>query len=429
METIEKQLLDISNSLLENEVALQLAKDIINDPCATINSKTRAKLEVLRLTGVIDEQRKTIANLKTELVKTAVEIIKPYLKTKGIDLEINSPEDTLVFWVEKKEDTICLSYYHCYIKPVVDTIKRKEFESISGTIVYDVNGNVLIDRIVGEKGMSYAKDTGKAEYKYVEPGHSLISDDLILIKRDNTEDYNLISYHLYRRENGKYKLVHVFSKADNAIYNDSFVCTPSMLENGVVAYSGKLYNINEKRYLNDLQFNKVCAYDSYKYIGPYSYDNNGPHKGLLEKLSETLKAQLKENNLLYGEVMLHTPYYEKHKTGNPSAWIKTPVFVLLDMNGNIVSDLFFELKNEIRRVKVDNESFDTVLKNVVEKEVLEAKEREERIKRNIYYRKKAMDERRVEEMVSFVSDVCNKKSDKSMVFSSKASRNKKQKSE
>ena len=277
--------------------------------------------------------------------------------------------------------------------------------------------------------MSLARDDGKEEYRTATPRRFFIDDNHILIKR-NSNDCSLVSYHLYKLEDNKYRLVHVFSKKDDVINTESFECTPAMLDNGVVAYSGKLYSVREERYLNNLQFEMICAYDSTGHIGPYSYNNNGPHKGLKDNMSETIKEELKNGNLLYAQRTVFSHYIDRTKKGNPQTVIKTPIFVLLDMNGNIVSDLFFELKDEIRRIKVDNSTFIKVIEKV-DKEVLEAKEREEKIKRHLYYRQKAMAAKREEEMISFLKDLNNtdKYPDKSMVYSSKTSRNKKKKND
>lgn len=422
MESKEKQLEVSKGCLIAHNQELEMIRDLIKDASSS-DIVNKAKVEEFKILQTIDEENKTIIRLQTEIAKEEVDIIKPYLKSKGIDLDIHSPEDSSTYLVERKGDKICLSYYNCHVKSKVDSLDLTQFESVSGTIVYDINGNVLIDRIVDDRGMSLARDDGKEEYRTATPGRFFIDDNHILIKR-NSNDCSLVSYHLYKLEDNKYRLVHVFSKKDDVINTESFECTPAMLNNGVVAYSGKLYSIKEERYLNTLQFEMICAYDSTGHIGPYSYNNNGPHKGLKDSMSETIKEELKDGNLLYAQRTVFSHYIDRTKKGNPQTLIKTPIFVLLDMNGNIVSDLFFELKDEIRRIKVDNSTFIKVIEKV-DKEVLEAKEREEKIKRHLYYRQKAMAVKREEEMISFLKDLNNtdKYPDKTMVYSSKTSRN------
>lgn len=386
--------------------------------------------EEARINCVINETKIKITKLQNELTEECYKIIKPYLESKGVDLTIYGPGDRICIWIENFEDKISFRYYYRHVKErVAYTPSETEYVDEMGRIVFNENGEVLIDLIEGCPEYFRSGEVGEAKF-FITEGKTFIDDKHVIIPcTDQFTEGKVIN--LYKLVDGGYEFVHAFSVKDTSmqhkfIFNPELEYTPELLKNGLLVYNRQLFSLEKGRYIGDYRFDSIYAYDTPKVIGPYSYHNNEAHKGLKEKFSERLKGIMKKNDCLYGEWIIDVFYTDKRKTGNPVTVIHTPYFVFLDKEGKVVSDLFFELKDEIKRIKVTNENFAEVLCKEVPPIVLEEKEREETIKYKLAGRKKALEAKREAEMLAFIENAGSEEGfeNKTMVYSSKPNKKK-----
>ena len=302
--------------------------------------------------------------MNAETIKKDVEIIKPYLNSKGLNLTLGNKKDSIVYFLTRFENKRHLKVeYLSY-----DKVMAQRYQ-----IVYDINGNILLDCINCSSNGDFNTNGNEVYYENKQEEIFIDSNNIILEKILNSQPV----YTLYMLNSGRYKEIHTFTKADFNNYKGGiFVPNIRILKTAnndfFINYGGKLYSLSEYKYLNNLEFNDIFDYTELQ--SPYSCWRERSSE-LINESSDEIKKILKKNNLLYASTTINAKYNDITK--------HSKAFVYLDTKGNIVSKLYLELKNTFVLIDVANDTYDNILekcKELIVKEIKNDISREKRAK-------------------------------------------------
>ena len=273
-------------------------------------------------------------------LKLDVAIIKPYLKSKGFDLTPKHEYDRIAYYVARKGDIRYLAFGIDHYNP--DDFGLTDYElGCCGQIVYDVNGNVLLDCIDKRSELCsfWLKD---AEHYEEIKSSDVFMDDYILLsvhshwkaplgdcrKVEGPEEYEI-----YKLEENGYVL---HAKFDNP---SEGVLKSSGGELFINDY-GKLYGVRAAKHLNDIKFKDIKGAES-------GFDRSIDH--LPKDAIDAIEAKLKNDNVLFA--------YDHIYEGAGDYFELATIFAFLDIQGNIVSKLYCRCTHDFFTLDVDNDSY------------------------------------------------------------------------
>lgn len=284
-------------------------------------------------------------NNRMEELKMDVEIIKPYLISKGFDLTPRHECDRAGYYVARKENLRYLAFGILHYDPnplCVDEYKKGD----CGQIVYDVDGNVLVDCIDNrsDKCLFWLGEGG--HYEEIDSSY-VFMDDYVLFDGHKhwkspfdgtTKVEGGIIYEIYKFDGDKYK--HYDRYTGTCSKYDAVLKTSDgeLFING----SGKLYGVRDARYLNNMKFKDICGVKGI----------SSEIKYLTDDVRDMINDKLKKDNVLFA----YDHIYAYGHYGNDAT-----IFVFLDTKGNIVSKLYFKTDKKFLALDVDNDSYDEVV--------------------------------------------------------------------
>lgn len=290
-------------------------------------------------------ENKKIEELK---LRIDVEIIRPYLESKGFNLTPKHDYDIASYYVARQGDIRYLAFGIYRYNP--DAFGLEDYElGDCGQVVYDVNGKVLLDCVDRRADLCSFLLGCKEHYEEIEPSDVFMDDYILIsdhkhwldpISKDRQVEGSECLYSIYKLEYDKYVLQ---SKHDREV--ESVLKTPSgeLFLNKM----GKLYSVRESRYLNDIEFKGLAGLTLASYI-----DTNIDR--LLESTKEVIRAKLKNE-----DVILAYDYINDGLFGEFSNC--ATVFAFLDTTGNFVSKLYCRGELEFFTLDVDNDSYEQVI--------------------------------------------------------------------
>ena len=278
------------------------------------------------------KKRESEITEKQEKIKKDVEIIKPYLISKGYDFSNKSGSDIFAYNIARKDNLIYLSLGMFYY--LGEEYYEPKYDSKFCQIIYDTNGKVLLDCIKYKSNNCIRIGWHPETWIEHDPSY-IFMDDYVLI--DKIEHSDIPYYSIYKLENGTYSLIDEYRKVNTELIKTSR--DELFLKN-----SGRLYSVRNAKYVNDLRFKDIIDATACK---NYWFD---PQIGHINK--EAIYNVLQNNNLLFAYDYIHS---------NASAYKSAIVFVFLDANGNIASKLYCSSKSATYTIDVDNNSYNQVL--------------------------------------------------------------------
>ncbi len=283
-----------------------------------------------------------------------VEIIKPHLKKIGYDFEKKSKNDFVKYTIARKGD---MRYLAFSINKDVGEFTT-EYSSTCGQIIYDVNGNVLLECVPDTPCYYddiYRSSEDNNQYKEIDPANVFIDDETVLLGDDNEKLFRHCSaYKVYKLRDGKYEY------KNETFGIDSIVKT----SNGDVFLQTRirLYDVKKNDFMNTPVFSKV-------------YGAETPLKNSLdvsklesryidEETKERIVDIVNNNNLLLGYTRVENGNYIGEDDD------EADVIVLFNTSGEIVSDLFVKTETKFYTLDVTNDTYaetiEIVRKNLVD---------------------------------------------------------------
>lgn len=278
-------------------------------------------------------------------LKMDVEIIRPYLISKGLNLTPKHKGDLASYYVARRGNLRYLAFGILHYDPnplCIDEYKKGD----CGQIVYDVDGNVLVDCIDNrsDKCLFWLGDA--EHYEEIDSSY-VFMDDYVLFDGhrhwkspfdDTTKVEGEIIFEIYKFDGDKYKhydrYTYICSKHDAVL----------KASDGELFINGrsKLYGVRDSRYLNDIEFKDIFGVE-------------GIHSGiqyLTDDVKNMINDKLKKDNVLFAyDHIYENGYYGKDAT----------IFVFLDTKGNIASKLYFKTDKKFLALDVDNDSYNEVV--------------------------------------------------------------------
>lgn len=336
-------------------------------------------------------------------LKMDVEIIRPYLISKGLNLTPRHKCDRVSYYVARRGNLRYLAFGILrYDTSLMGSTDYKKGDC--GQIVYDVDGNVLIDCIDNrsDKCIFWGRDA--EHYEEIDSSY-VFMDDYVLFDGHRwwkspfdhvTKVEGEIIYEIYKFDGNKYKH---YDKYDSTYIERDAVLKASSGElfiNG----KGKLYGVRDSRYLNDIEFKDIFGVEGVHSDIQY----------LTDDVKNIINDKLKKDNVLFAYDRIYAyGHYGKDAT----------IFVFLDTKGNIASKLYCKTDKKFLSLDVDNDSYNEVVnacKAVMQadtkREADNERRREQRLAtREFNLRKKA----NVEMITTLEDDLCKNDESKEVV--------------
>lgn len=336
-------------------------------------------------------------------LKMDVEIIRPYLESNGFDLTPKHEYDRAGYYVARRGNLRYLAFGILRYDPnplCIDEYKKGD----CGQIVYDVDGNVLVD-CIDNRSDNCVFLLGDAEHYEEIDSSYVFMDDYVLFDGhkhwkspfdDTTKVEGEIIYEIYKFDGNKYK--HYDRYTDICSESDAVLKASDgeLFING----RGKLYGVRDARYLNNIKFKDICGVKGISSRIEY----------LTDGVKNMINDKLKKDNVLFAYDHIYANgHYGKDAT----------IFVFLDTKGNIVSKLYFKTDKKFLALDVDNDSYNEVVnacKAVMQadskREADNERRREQRLAtREFNLRKKA----NVEMITTLEDDLCKNDESKEVV--------------
>lgn len=336
-------------------------------------------------------------------LKMDVEIIRPYLISKGFDLTPKKKYDRASYYVAKKGNLRYLAFGILRYDPSIleiDDYKKGD----CGQIVYDVDGNVLIDCIDNRSDKCVFRGRDAEHYEEIDSSY-VFMDDYVLFDGHRwwkspldhvTKVEGEIIYEIYKFDGNKYK--HYDRYTDICSEYDAVLKASDgeLFING----RGKLYGVRDSRYLNDIEFKDICGVKGISSRIEY----------LTDDVKSIINDKLKKDNVLFAYDRIYAyGHYGKDAT----------IFVFLDTKGNIASKLYLKTDKKFLALDVDNDSYNevvntcrTIMQADSKREADNERRREQRLAtRDFNLRKKA----NVEMITTLEDDLCKNDESKEVV--------------
>lgn len=345
LETLDKEIKRLEDAIKSYELCIY---DLNNSKSIKRNTSYR-RYKIDKAKDYLESDIKLAEEqLKALRVKRDVEIIKPYLEEKGVRFDLTKPSDHIDYYFRRRNNIIHLTFVG-YFENYSDGCYRN-YNIYPGQIVYDTDGNVLIDYVADEgyhHSIERNDNTDSNNYREVDPSDVFLDDENILIHQDN------ISYVHYKLVDGKWISVNKFERDENG--KAPFINRLDTADGQIMLdCNGKLYSVSESMYLNKIRFSGLTDYEKAHFPDTDSVDRTD---GFSESTSKLFSKIMKENNLLVGYTTIPVKYTE--------LGIKDPIelkdeiraFVFLNTNGDIVSKMYYSIDNVLYSIPVSNNTY------------------------------------------------------------------------
>ena len=351
----------------------------------------------------------------TEQVKRIVDIIKPYLIYKGLNLDAENDasryskinkkykeygEDFFVNdkYVERVDYYLTeksgLNYLVIYVRenirkifPNVYPIHPKnlyvdsDYNSNYYRILFDHNGKVFID--LDELYTNYISSeitgTGYSEIKnpiiflddtnLLIPTKSKVDDNQINITVKSDENESNYYTHYKIKDNGieLVRKLPIVEKYDTL--NENIRISDTLNKNGLIEYNDRIYNYRKGEFSTCPKFDNIYSERSdnigkklYYYLSDLNLDT--------VKLINLIEDKVKKNNLMIGFKEIHS------SSGDIEEEYK--IFTFLDSEANIMDEIYYVDGEELKKLPASNLTFNDIiedlridLRNKVEKRLTE----------------------------------------------------------
>lgn len=291
--------------------------------------------------------------MSEEEIKKEIEKIKPYLLSKGLDLELKHENDEIVFRFAKKGNLCCLLLNIVRFDKVLEPgdygypaqaegmpIDSYEINN-RRVFVFDRTGKIIIDQDADD---DYRTRHG-IHYRYIENDEVFLDEKNLLLPTTSVNS-NGRAYQHFRIEDDKASLIHTFNE-------NKPVCYDFLVNNQLIRYNQKLYNFLENRFLNHPHFDfiltpsdgwklKECLNDCFRHM-----DINK------EELYDFIKDAMKKGNVMFG--------YKEISVKKEDIAKNYFTFTYLDNKANISSSLFYSDGSELKLMEVSNETYDDAI--------------------------------------------------------------------
>ena len=298
---------------------------------------------------------------RQERIRSDVEIIKPYLISKGYDFSNKSGKDIFAYNVARKDNLrhLSLGIFHYLGEKNYDS----EYDSKFCQIIYDTEGKVLLDCVNYKSQYLIRWGWSPESLEEHDPSYTFMDDYVLIDKVDKYGTY----YSIYKLENGVYSLVSEYNETNASVIKSS--SGELFLEK-----CGELYSVREQRKLTNLHFKNIKGADVNKQRLTYDIKHIE-----MTAVADMIYNILQNNNLLFAYDYV---YSEDTYDG---AYKQATIFLFLDINGNIASKLYYRSEWESLAIDVDNESYEQGLA-ICRKRLDRDIKREESIERRKTYK-------------------------------------------
>ncbi len=287
-------------------------------------------------------------NIKELELKRDFEIIKPYLTSLGYDFSLNHEYDLSAYYIARKDNLRYLSFK--ILNYIGDLFGEFQYKSKFGQIIYDINGNILLDCINKSSKKSYCLHGTKRYYNELDSNY-IFMDNYVLI--DTLDKNDCKTYSIYKLENGKYSFKknlkcergNIIKLSNNELFLNN---------------DGRLYGVREQKYLNNLKFKDIIGSETKINSLKFDIDRLCFHS-LDSKTKDAISDKIKNNNLLFAYDYIKSNY------GYWSLEKSATIFVFLDYKGKIVSKLYYKSENEFCSFDVNNSTYNKVVEDCVKK--------------------------------------------------------------
>ena len=293
-------------------------------------------------------------------IKNDIEIIKPYLISKGYDFLVKSEYDIFSYAVARKDDKRYLSFGIFNYNG--ELFGAPNYDCEFGQIIYDTNGKILLDCVKCDS-INIEYDYEKKE-NYIELDSSdIFMDDYVVISKIN-ESF-VPYYSVYKLENGSY--IH---KGDCEGIGVILEKTPSgeLLINN----HGRLHGVRDFKNLNDLVFKDIissnCDKESIRFAIDYLCSSSP------SEVKDNILNIINNNDLLLAYDYIDSDLYCGLNN-------RMTIFTFLNTKGDIASKLFVKSSHKFYSMDVDNKSYEEAKEKIRER-------LNEEIERNIKKEKK-----------------------------------------
>lgn len=357
---LEKEIEDAKKELRDYKINVQIPQHLPSD------------------NGIICELHKKIRKyelkLNDYLVKREMKPIQSYFDSIKEELSFDEENSSLDITITMYKDLRYAKFDFRHYNGKVEkkgtypfTIDWQCYDSINGKVVYDTNGNILLNKTkIGN---------GKSDPKIIEKNYNLIDSEIIEKNLSSflDDEYIIIHEHyrdteLYKLNNGKYEVIHTFSR--NKGEHVKVEHTPSLWAEGILIHDKRLYDVNKDEYLTNIDFDFLKAYDSDSLPKVIDWNNNEIEK----EYEERTRAKLKNNNLLLATKKIIVRHMDKRDEAN--------TFCYLDTTGTITGKLHVIIDGKMINLDVTNETYNIVIEEL--KEIMKKK-----IERKVISEKKA----------------------------------------
>ena len=319
-------------------------------------------------------------------IRKTVDLIKPHLIEKGLNLNAESKEQRLEYLkntCKEGSSLYCVSdianesvnylltsrngIHYLLIK--MDEYERKLYPNLSRwdpknvdscvdqniiyyRILFNDKGKVLIDldKVDFYYGTNKNSGVGYQElYNYV-----FLDDTNILIPTmvKTTEKEKENYYTHYKVGNNGLIEVYKFPKAVKIDSFHDYLDIKSLNENGFIEYNGGLYNYKKGELSDCPKFDEINTRKSSDLEGYLYHFLDGLNLDK-KKLVNYIREMIEENNLMVGfkEINVKRAGIEKEYR----------VFAYLDKDAKILGNIFYVEDGELRKVAAENHTFESVM--------------------------------------------------------------------
>lgn len=280
--------------------------------------------------------------------------IKDRIKEIEKQLKINEANDYMTYELRKCDNIRCVSFMFKHYNGKDNTEQNQfhepyimsGYDALEGYIIYDMDGNILSEKLVKGMWSIYPKKRG------VEPEYDnyvckfLDKEHVIILEKFGSYGFR----NLFKLEKDKFVL-------EENLGGGQLETTDELTKKGLIIINGdKVYNFIKGKYVCKKDMGFVHPSDTQIYsMMMYNPDEDSD---LENEIRRIIKEISKKNNLL------HARRKESVSYNNQRLEFETILF--LDQDGHIVSDLFIVANGKVKTMPVSDENYEEVLNKVEE---------------------------------------------------------------
>ncbi len=357
-ESIELKETPVDTEQERLEAAIADTKEKLNDYIN--NEENHPNLPPDR--GIIREFQSQIyqyeRELTTHLVRKEIQPIQSFFDAIKEKLEIDEENSSIEISVTKYKN---LRHALFHFSHHTGKIRREALtyfdwylcNCMGGDVIYDVNGNILLDTTHEWEGATHPIINEKI-YKLIDLNNKAKETSIFL-----DDDYVIIEHrdvNLYKRIDGKYEKIHTF------LYDEGYhvMHTSSLWAEKLLIHGKRLYNLDKNEYLTDMDFDALHPYDSEEFPSVIDWHD----KELSKDFEDTTREKLKNHKWLIGTKKIVVKHLDRR--------VEAPTFCYLNTNGTIVGKLHVIIYGKMTSFEVKNETYNTIIgeiKEVIKKQI------------------------------------------------------------